>query len=114
MIGNLAGQEALGRVAEFLNELKLKVSAFYLSNVEFYLFQDRSFRNFVRNLGAMPTDDQSLLIRSYFGYWRRPHPKTAPGHAVTSLLQRIPSLVELHAENPFLDYRELLFLHYER
>ena len=114
LIGNLAGQEALGRVAEFLNELQLNVSVFYLSNVEFYLFQNRSFGYFVRNLGRLPTDDQSLLIRSYFGSWRRPHPETAPGHTVTSLLQRIPSLLELYAENPFLGYRELLFLHYER
>ena len=114
LIGNLAGQEALSRVAAFLNGQQLKVSAFYLSNVEFYLFQSRSFRHFVRNLRTLPSDDQSVLIRSYFGYWRRAPPETAAGHAVTSLVQRLPSLLEVHSENPFLGYRELVFRHYER
>jgi hypothetical protein len=47
------------------------VSAFYVSNVEQYLFQDGKFDAFARNVATLPVDANSTFIRSVstrFGY----------------------------------------------
>jgi hypothetical protein len=43
------------------------VSAFYLSNVEQYLYQDRIWTNFCRNVATLPLDPTSTFIRSVRG-----------------------------------------------
>jgi hypothetical protein len=66
IVGDFAGDKALPAVAHYLREHGLGVSAFYVSNVEVYLFnQAAAWRRFYAHLGALPTDDRSVLIRSY-------------------------------------------------
>ncbi len=67
------------------------VSAFYTSNVEFYLFENGSFSRFARNVATLPRNSNSVVIRSYF---RRRHAQSQPGFLSTQLLQRIDRLVE--------------------
>ena len=38
----------------------------YISNVEFYLFQNGSFGRFAANLQRLPHDERSTIIRSVF------------------------------------------------
>jgi len=44
-----------------------RVPAFYVSNVETYLYRDGQFARFVENVGRLPHDARSVIIRSVFG-----------------------------------------------
>ncbi len=85
------------------------VSAFYTSNVEFYLMRDGSFDRFADNLSQLPSDERSVIIRSYFGGgYRTPHPQAVPGYYSTQLLQTIESLVARYESGGYGTYWELV------
>src|SRR6185436_1017231 len=67
VVGNFAGPKALRAVGKYLNDHGATVSAFYVSNVEQYLFQDGIFGDFYRNVATLPMDDRSTFIRSVSG-----------------------------------------------
>ena len=64
VVGNLGGPRALRAVAAYLKQKEAVVSAFYTSNVEQYLRQDRIWGNFCSSAATMPFDDKSVFIRS--------------------------------------------------
>jgi hypothetical protein len=66
VIGNFAGGRALPSVAEYLHAHEATLGAFYASNVEQYLFQDRMWEEFRANLERLPSDASSTIIRSCF------------------------------------------------
>ena len=71
VVGNFAGPKALRAVGRYIRERGGTVAAFYVSNVEQYLFQDNLFDHFARNVATLPLDDTSTFIRSVssrFGY----------------------------------------------
>ena len=71
VVGNFAGPKALRAIGRYIREHGATVSAFYVSNVEQYLFQDGLFDEFARNVATLPVDDSSTFIRSVsmrFGY----------------------------------------------
>jgi hypothetical protein len=71
VMGNFAGPKALRAVGRYIRERGGTVAAFYVSNVEQYLFQDNLFDHFARNVATLPVDDTSTFIRSVssrFGY----------------------------------------------
>ena len=66
IVGDFAGEKALPAVSTYLKEHGLVVAAFYVSNVEVYLFnQPPAWRRFYSHVGALPTDESSVFIRSY-------------------------------------------------
>jgi hypothetical protein len=99
--GDLSGTKALKTVGEFLKEIGEKVSAFYVSNVEFYLFKADSIQRFVENLKTLPIDDRSLIIRSYFNYayYTNVHPQTIENYFSVQLLQTIDSMIKDYDTN---------------
>jgi hypothetical protein len=99
--GDLSGGKAVKAVGEFLREIGEKVSAFYVSNVEFYLWRADSMQRFVDNLKALPTNDHSLIIRSYFNYayYTNVHPQTIENYFSVQLLQTIDSLIKDYDTN---------------
>jgi hypothetical protein len=67
IVGDFAGPKAIRAVGAFLREHKASVTAFYLSNVEQYLFQDPdNWKRFYTNAGLLPLDSSSTFIRSVF------------------------------------------------
>jgi hypothetical protein len=64
VVGNFAGPKAIRSVGDYLKQHSLTVQAFYLSNVEQYLFQDRIADQFYQNVAALPLDSTSSFIRS--------------------------------------------------
>ena len=71
VMGNFAGPKALRAVGKYVADRGATVSAFYVSNVEQYLFQDLLFDRFASNVASLPLDDTSVFIRSVsarFGY----------------------------------------------
>ncbi len=111
VIGDLAGRKAMRNVGAYLKKQGSVVSAFYVSNVEFYLFADGRFPLFVENVRNLPVDENSVLIRSVFNHWQR-HSETLPGYFVTTLLQRIDSLLGLYQERPYRDYWDIVTTDY--
>lgn len=95
VVGDLAGTSAVKAIGRYLNEIKERVSAFYVSNVEFYVHRQGQYDRFVENVASLPIEKNSLMIRSYFDYYGRLHPQSQPDHYSTQLLQRIEDLLSL-------------------
>jgi hypothetical protein len=67
VIGNFAGPRAIRAVGDWIRMKGATVSAFYLSNVEQYLYQDRIWGNFCRSVATLPLEPSSTFIRSVRG-----------------------------------------------
>jgi hypothetical protein len=63
-VGDFGGPKAIRAVGAYLTEHGATVSAFYLSNVEQYLHQDRKWAAFCRSVATLPLDASSTFIRT--------------------------------------------------
>jgi hypothetical protein len=67
LVGDFAGGKAIRAVGSYLKDHGATVTAFYLSNVEQYLYQqDDDAKKFYANVGTLPLDSSSTFIRSVF------------------------------------------------
>jgi hypothetical protein len=67
VVGDFGGPKAIRAVATYLKAHGGTVSAFYLSNVEQYLYQDGKWDAFCRSVATLPLDASSTFIRSSNG-----------------------------------------------
>jgi hypothetical protein len=68
VVGNFSGPKAIRTVGRYLKERGATVTAFYVSNVEQYLFQQwDDWRRFYENVASLPLDSSSTFIRSIGG-----------------------------------------------
>ena len=65
LVGDFAGPRTIRSVGQYLKDHDAVVSAFYLSNVEQYLFNDFKSADFYANVGALPLDASSMFIRAF-------------------------------------------------
>jgi hypothetical protein len=109
---DFGGPKALRTIGEWLRARDMRVSAFYISNVEQYLFNPKigaapggmeingGWRAFYDNLATLPVDDSSVLIR------------TPLGTSAASLVQRRMPDGTMQSERrpitPFCPVREFL------
>ena len=105
VVGDLAGPLALGSIGRFLEQRHEPLSTLYVSNVEFYLFSDGRFPQFVENLGRLKPTDRSVIIRSVFN--RFAMSRFRPGSASASVVQPARDLVAGFASGRFRRYEEL-------
>jgi hypothetical protein len=63
--GDFGGPRALRAIGKYLHEHNGIVRAFYLSNVEQYLFMDGKSETFYGNVATLPLNDASVFIRPY-------------------------------------------------
>ena len=108
LVGNFADSDALPAVGKYLKEINVNVSAFYTSNVEYYLMYQGQFPSFLENVKQLPLKKESVIIRSYFNRFRSSHPETISGYASTQLLQSIESMLTY----PEATYSDLIFEYY--
>jgi hypothetical protein len=108
--GDLSGPKAVRAIGDYLREVGETVSAFYLSNVEFYLVRNGSFDRFVDNIKFLPIDSKSVLIRSYFNYayYTSQHPQTVDNYFSVQLLQTLESLVRDQNAGGYENYYDLV------
>jgi len=66
VVGDLAGPSALGAMGKLLASRNEKLTAFYASNVEFYLQREGTFPRFITNLRQIPRAPNAVIIRSIF------------------------------------------------
>jgi len=70
-VGDLAGPRALSAIGQVLKDRRQPISAFYTSNVEFYLARAGSLDRFLENLAQMSRMRHAVVIRSVFGGFNR-------------------------------------------
>src|SRR5215813_5186574 len=107
---DLSGTQGIKAMGAFLKEINENVSAFYVSNVEFYLWRYDTMPRFVENLKALPIDDRSVIIRSYFNYayYTEVHPQTVGNSFSVQLMQTIGSMLDDYAsDRPYDSYWDL-------
>jgi hypothetical protein len=65
LVGDFAGPKAIRSIGQYLKEHHATVSAFYLSNVEQYLYSDGKLLDFFNNVASLPMDNSSTFIRTF-------------------------------------------------
>jgi hypothetical protein len=85
VVGDFAGPKAIRTVGDYLRERKATVTAFYLSNVEQYLFREYdAAERFYKNVQTLPVDSTSTFIRSVPPGGRMMTYSTAPAFPIAS------------------------------
>jgi hypothetical protein len=110
VVGDLSGPSAITAIGRLMADRGDRLSAFYASNVEFYLFGDGKFPKFVDNLSHLPRTNRSLVIRAIFAGGLGFVPHAAPGYASASVVQPVDELVRGYAAGRYKTYRELIGL----
>ena len=92
IVGDFAGPSALKAVAKFAREQDEVVTAFYVSNVEFYLLRGGLFPSYVENVRALPLAPTSVFDPGVFQLRLSPpggpggppqHPRASEGRPVS-------------------------------
>ena len=97
VVGDLSGPHAMTAIGALMAERGERLSAFYVSNVENYLFRDGHFQRFAEHLQRLPRDSHSVIIRSIFG-----------GASSTSAVQSADEMVANFSSGRYLSYRDLV------
>ena len=106
IVGDLAGDHAVTAIGATITARGERVSAFYTSNVEFYLFQRGLARQYLDNIASLPRDAQSVVIRSVFGRLGRPIARGGPSYSAP-IVQPLEDLVEGFATGRYRSYLDL-------
>ena len=109
LVGDFAGPKTIRAVGHYLNEHDASVTAFYLSNVEQYLFQqDDDWNKFYENVGALPVDHTSTFIRSVFNGYAVPF-NYRPGYLRSaSLLSPIADVLQAFIDGKLETYYDVI------
>lgn len=108
LVGDLGGPSALAAIGKMMTTRGDRLSTFYASNVEFYLFGDSKWERFIDTLGRLPRNENSVLIRSVFGGYVLP--QSVPGYFSTSLIQPVDELMAKYARGQYQSYNDLMLL----
>jgi hypothetical protein len=103
--GDLSGPSALVAIGKTLAARQERVSAFYVSNVEFYLFRAATFRRFAENVAHLPHAPNAVIIRSIFGRLTAP---ARPGDSSVSRLQGIDELLHEYEAGRIRQYADVV------
>jgi hypothetical protein len=103
--GDLSGSHALAGIGQEIARRGLRISVFYVSNVEQYLFQGGGFDPFAETVSALPRDEHSVIIRSFF---RGRHPLNVPGHSSTQLMERIDDFAIAYQAGAYRTYLDVV------
>jgi hypothetical protein len=112
LTGDFTGPKALRAVGSYVRDHHATITAFYVSNVEFYLFGQRDdWRRFYDNVATLPVDSSSTFIRSLSrSYNFRPDAPRSPNGAQMELLCSMQSLLKAYAEGKISGYMDMIDL----
>ncbi|MDE2846214.1 MAG: hypothetical protein OXO51_05870 [Gemmatimonadota bacterium] len=105
--GDFAGGHALRAIGNFVRGREDRISAFYLSNVEYYLQPEGRLDEFAANVRYLPTDGRSVLIRAFVNLRQRAHPLRVERELMTTVLQYTRSFSQLFADGAYRSYLDL-------
>ena len=108
--GDFGSPHPLPEIAKYLAEIGEKVSMFYTSNVEQYLWRDGGFFQFARSVSALPRSEKSVIVRSFFsmGRYGGTHPQWVQGYVSVQLVQRMERFAAVTAAGGFQGYYDLV------
>jgi hypothetical protein len=103
VVGNFAGPRAIRAVGDYLRAHNATVTAFYLSNVEQYLFQQGDdWKKWFENVATLPLDAASTFIRSGRG-------GTSSGViGLASMIASMQEQVKMYREGKLLTYYDVI------
>ena len=110
LVGDFGGRKALRAVGQYLKNHDATVTAFYLSNVEQYLFQDSAWRNFYANVATLPLDASSQFIRSVNGGNIRGQFRGGYGMRFQSLLSPVNDVLKAYEAGRVRYYNDVIEL----
>jgi hypothetical protein len=105
VIGDISGPTALQAVGRAIAARGERLSVFYVSNVEFYLFGQGAYPRFVTNLRGIPRSKGAVLIRSVFGRYSS---FGRPGDASQSQVHALDELLGGYDDGRYRSYGELV------
>jgi hypothetical protein len=108
IVGDFSGEQALESVGRYLKNHRATVSAFYTSNVEFYLFQSEDWKRFLHNVADLPLDKNSLFIRAYFNNYGFRFPNQPLGTRSVTLLDSMPGLLAAYDRGQVRSYFDII------
>jgi hypothetical protein len=85
----------------------MRLSAFYTSNVEQYLFQNRVNDDFYANVAELPTDSSSFFVRSFPSTFRGAVMPRKPGSRMAQTTSSIDDIVRAFRSGTLTSYTEL-------
>src|SRR5262249_12737144 len=99
LVGDFAGDKAIRSIGQYLKQHEVKVTEFYTSNVERYLFGMSTpiddWRRFYANVATLPIEETSAFIRT--------------GASVQqSMLGSIADLLRAHSEGKLRKYDDVM------
>lgn len=106
VVGDLSGTGAVAAISRLLSSRGESVSAFYISNVEYYVFADGKIQGFLDNLTRLPHTNRSVVIRSIFGGYVLP--ESVSGYYSTSQVQPIDDLLRGFSTGRYKSYNDLM------
>ena len=119
LTGNFAGDKALRGVGQWVRDRGGKIGAFYVSNVEQYLFmQDDEAARFYKNVATLPLDSASTFIRSYsmggrgFGGQVTLNLKQQSGRSM-QLISPIQELLKAFEGGQIMQYNQVIALSHQ-
>ena len=108
LVGDFGGQKAIRAVGQYLQDHNATVTAFYLSNVEQYLFQDTGWRRFYANVATLPVDSTSQFIRTVNGGNVRGRFRAGFGMRFQSLLSPMSEVVTAFQDGRIRYYSDVI------
>ena len=99
LTGDFAGDKAIRSIGQYLRQFDAKVTVFYTSNVERYLFgsprsPSEAWKRFYANVATLPIDESSTFIRT--------------GSSVEqSVLGSIPELLAAYSDGKIQKYADI-------
>jgi hypothetical protein len=105
VVGDLAGPSAIANIGKAIAARGDKLTVYYVSNVEFYLFREGTFAKFIENLKQLPHAGNAVIIRSFFQ--RAPVAPARPGDNSVSLAGSIDDLLRGYAAGRITNYGDL-------
>ena len=106
VVGNFSGPKTLQAIGAWVRNRSAKITTFYTSNVENYLFQEGQWSTFARNIASWPLEETSTLIRSCFNTCMDVPPNY--NSRVVMLLDSMPAMVRAHQDGQINNYYDLL------
>ena len=113
LVGDFGGPKAIRTVAQYLKDHDATVSAFYLSNVEQYLFQEDGWAGFYGNVAALPIDASSQFIRTANQGNIRVQSRGGPGMRFVTLLSPISDVLKAFRDGQVRVYSDVLRLSHQ-
>jgi hypothetical protein len=109
VVGDFAGKKALAAIADWMTRNNERLSAFYTSNVEQYLYRDGGIGQFVANVEKLPRRNQALMLRSCFVCTYN-HPQRVQGYHAVQVAQPVEKFLELWKAGQVTRYSDLMTL----